>query len=157
MTLDNDIGMIYLATAPRNLLTTYAPGVIRGITLPSSSDTSLTFAGNTATTSGFGKISNTQGSTLLRYAQVPVISNTECSRYYRILGSVVCISTSNGRSTCNGDSGGPLTVSLRGQNVLVGVTSFVSSAGCTSGYPAGFARVTSFLPWINNNIARFPQ
>jgi secreted trypsin-like serine protease len=33
----------------------------------------------------------------------------------------------------------------------VGVTSFVSSAGCESGTPHGFTRLPEYLQWIERN------
>merc|ERR1712243_87791 len=59
----------------------------------------------------------------------------------RIVGSgVVCIDTTGGKGTCNGDSGGPLTmkyeVTKAGQKwKQVGIVSFGASAGCEVGYP----------------------
>ena len=51
-----------------------------------------------------------------------------------------------------GDSGGPLIYrESDGVYTQVGIVSFVSSAGCTRGYPAGFTRVTSYLNWISSN------
>jgi len=50
-----------------------------------------------------------------------------------------------------GDSGGALVVPSSGGFTQIGVVSFVSSAGCASGYPSGYARVTSFVDWIRSN------
>ena len=50
-----------------------------------------------------------------------------------------------------GDSGGPLVVTSGNNFILIGVVNFVSSAGCAAGHPAGYARVTSFRAWIQNN------
>ena len=50
-----------------------------------------------------------------------------------------------------GDSGGALVVENGNGFTQIGVVSFVSSAGCASGYPSGYARVTSFLDWIRAN------
>ena len=50
-----------------------------------------------------------------------------------------------------GDSGGALAVRESDGNwTQVGVVSFGSSAGCTRGFPVGFASVTSFLNWISS-------
>ena len=50
-----------------------------------------------------------------------------------------------------GDSGGALVVQNGGSYTQIGVVSFVSSAGCASGYPSGYARVPYFLDWIKTN------
>ncbi|CAH0755211.1 unnamed protein product [Diatraea saccharalis] len=55
---------------------------------------------------------------------------------------------SGGQGTCQGDSGGPLVVTSNGRRILVGVTSFGARAGCAAGYPAAYARVTSFISFI---------
>jgi secreted trypsin-like serine protease len=47
-----------------------------------------------------------------------------------------------------GDSGGALVLNNGDSYLQIGVVSFVSSLGCASGYPSGYARVTSFLDWI---------
>jgi secreted trypsin-like serine protease len=50
-----------------------------------------------------------------------------------------------------GDSGGALVLPIAGGFKQIGVVSFVSSLGCASGSPSGYARVTSFLDWIRVN------
>jgi len=48
-----------------------------------------------------------------------------------------------------GDSGGALAVQESDDLwTQVGVVSFGAAAGCQLGFPVGFARVSSFLPWI---------
>merc|ERR1711963_1303254 len=42
---------------------------------------------------------------------LPIITNSECNAIYGIVGDgVVCIDTTGGKGTCNGDSGGPLNM-----------------------------------------------
>lgn len=53
---------------------------------------------------------------------------------------------------CKSDSGGPLTVMRDGQRTLIGIASFVSGVGCEMGFPTGFTRVTSFVPWIRSRL-----
>lgn len=94
-------------------------------------------------------VSASSTSSSLNYSSLPIIANSICSVTYGtkvITANTICVSTPSGTSTCQGDSGGPLA--LESDGVLIGVTSFVSSAGCASGSPAGFIRVTSYLNWI---------
>jgi secreted trypsin-like serine protease len=51
-----------------------------------------------------------------------------------------------------GDSGGALVLD-NGDNsyTQIGIVSFVSTAGCASGYPSGYSRVTYYLDWIRAN------
>ena len=51
------------------------------------------------------------------------------------------------------DSGAPL-VYKNGNEAYeqIGIISFISSTGCTSGSPAGFTEVYKFKSWINSII-----
>ncbi|KAJ0176069.1 hypothetical protein K1T71_008243 [Dendrolimus kikuchii] len=147
----NDIAMINLPSTV-SFTTNIAP-----IALPSGSQLSETFAGNSAVASGFGltsdggSIPTTQ---FLSHVNVDIITNAVCVLSFPMIlqNSNICISGANGRSTCNGDSGGPLVVTRNGVPILVGVTSFGSARGCQVGSPAAFARVTFFTSWINSNM-----
>ena len=109
------------------------------------------FVGVTAVVSGFGRTSDATQATsaIVRWVNQPIITNAACSAVYGgiIIASTICASTAGGQGTCNGDSGGPLNF---GGN-QIGVVSFVAAAGCQAGFPAGYARVTSFVAWINSN------
>ncbi|KAJ9580605.1 hypothetical protein L9F63_024220 [Diploptera punctata] len=149
-TLNNDIALVRLPSAVS--LTQF----IQTVALPSSAMASNTFAGQTITVSGWGRISDsTSGiSNNLNYINLPVITNSVCQLYYSssiIVSSTICADGAGGRSTCNGDSGGPMVLSINGVTTQIGVVSFVSSRGCGSGYPSGYVRVTSFLSWISSN------
>jgi len=127
--------------------------------LPESGDT----ADETelVTCTGWGKPSDSAGgiSPVLRMVEDrPIISNSQCNAIYGIVGpGVVCIDTTGGKGTCNGDSGGPLNMMFDVVNKdgtpghkwkQVGVVSFGASAGCEAGYPAGFSRVEYYRDWI---------
>ncbi|PSN53082.1 Chymotrypsin BI [Blattella germanica] len=143
-TLANDIALVRLPSAVS--LSNY----IQTIKLPSYSMASNSFAGTTVTVSGWGKTSDNGGvSNQLNYVNLNIITNSACSSYYgsTIISSTICADGSSRQSTCNGDSGGPMVTN----GVQIGVVSFVSSRGCASGYPSGYARVTSFLSWISSN------
>ncbi|XP_039487635.1 serine protease 1 isoform X2 [Drosophila santomea] len=127
---------------------------INKVELPALAGTYSTYAGQNAVASGWGKISDAASSvaSTLQYENFSVVSVAVCQDTYGSLiatNKVICVATPNKTSTCNGDSGGPLVLVSDGK--LIGVTSFVSSAGCESGAPAGFTRVTSYLDWIKTN------
>ena len=50
-----------------------------------------------------------------------------------------------------GDSGVALVVQNGSSFTQIEVVSFVSSAGCASGFPSSYTRVTFFLDWIRSN------
>merc|ERR1712177_179905 len=115
--------------------------------------------GEMVTCTGWGKPSDSAGgiSPVLRMVEDrPIISNAECNAVYGIVGDgVVCIDTTGGKGTCNGDSGGPLNMKYDVKSGAsgdkwkqVGVVSFGASAGGEVGYPAGFTRTEYYLDWI---------
>ncbi|XP_058815081.1 collagenase-like [Topomyia yanbarensis] len=147
--LNNDIGLIRLTT-PVGFNQN-----IQAVRLPSADRTGESFVDRIATVSGFGRTSNTGPvSPTKNWVNIRVISNAACAAVYG--SSVVVASTICGtgaqqanQSTCQGDSGGPLTIQEGGASTQIGVVSFVSSAGCTSGHPSGYVRTTHFRNWIN--------
>jgi len=87
----------------------------------------------------------------LREVDVPVLSDTIAEEIYAGIDftTKICIDSSDGKGVCSGDSGGPL---IDDSSTLVGIASFVSSAGCESGIPHCFTAVPSFLDWIAANM-----
>merc|ERR1712193_162374 len=125
--------------------------------LPSVGDTAD--PNELVTATGWGKPSDNAGgiSPVLRMVEdLPIITNSECNAIYGIVGDgVVCIDTTGGKGTCNGDSGGPLNMKFdvkdgaAGQKwKQIGVVSFGASAGCEVGYPAGFSRTEYYRDWL---------
>ncbi|XP_023947033.1 collagenase-like [Bicyclus anynana] len=117
------------------------------------------FAGTWVTASGFGRTSdnaNIGQNQVLSHVSMQVITNQACANVYGnsvVIASVICTGTNGGRqSVCHGDSGGPLDVGSGAGRQLIGVTSFVHRAGCQSGNPSGFMRVTSFNAWIRQRM-----
>ncbi|KAK7792954.1 hypothetical protein R5R35_002608 [Gryllus longicercus] len=147
LTLRNDILLIQLAT-PVSLNQYIQPSQL-------ATNGALTYAGNTARVSGYGKTSQTSGaSTVLKYVDVKVLSNAQCALFYgnTIYSGSICTQEVNSAvigNSCNGDSGGPLVDLATGQQI--GVVSFGSSSGCESGDPKGLTRVTYFIDWISSN------
>lgn len=150
-TLHNDVALLRLPVAPRR------GANIAIIPLAPPNWTELTDVPVRA--SGFG-LTRDGGSVSQNLNKVNLIgvSNRQCQQVYgttTVIASTLCArwSTQSGQSTCNGDSGGPLTAVSGNRHYLVGVVSFVVAGDCDSGHPSGYARVTSFLNWINDNIA----
>ncbi|KAJ8889048.1 hypothetical protein PR048_008542 [Dryococelus australis] len=147
--LRNDIALIKL---PWRI--TYN-AFIQPIRLPSLSQLSKTFANVPATVSGWGLDSDsaTAISPVLRYISQPVLSNAVCTlRYFGVItDSHICTSGQDGKSTCSGDSGGPLAIlDADGVRTQIGVVSFGLALGCEIGWPGAYARVTSFVDWISS-------
>jgi len=151
-TLSNDIALIELPSP-----ITFND-YIKPACLPDDGDTAD--VDELVTCTGWGKPSDNAGGIAPKLRMVedlPIISNAECNSVYGIVGSgVVCIDTTGGKGTCNGDSGGPLNmkgdVKAAGQQWKhVGVVSFGASAGCEVGMPAGFTRTEYYLDWISAN------
>ena len=127
--------------------------------LPSRESEDDTFAGEFATVTGWGKLSDadTEAADTPHYAHDrPIISNLQCHQdlgtIFGITPDFICIDTTGGVGVCNGDSGGPLNMQPAegeyGPYVQVGVANYVPNMGCESEKPHAFARVTSFLDWI---------
>ncbi|XP_058053419.1 brachyurin-like [Anopheles bellator] len=123
--------------------------------LPARSD-SRQFGGFMGTVSGFGRTSDASQATsaVVMFASNPVLTEADCIGQWNavlIQPQNVCMSGAEGRSACNGDSGGPLAVQDGGASRQVGIVSFGSAAGCAIGMPSVYARVTFFLGWIEAN------
>ncbi|XP_046966658.1 collagenase-like [Vanessa cardui] len=131
---------------------------IQAIALPAISDVRQDFSGLTATASGYGKTRDAQNnfpaSTNLHHVDLEILTNAVCQRSFDIPihGSQMCTKGVRGIGTCDGDSGGPLTVIWKNQRTLVGIVSFGVGDGCQAGFPSVYTRVTAFLPWIQGNM-----
>lgn len=87
------------------------------------------------------------GTNILRFVSVPVISNAQCNTMYggRITTGMLCAGfPEGGRDACQMDSGGPLTFN----NQLIGVVSW--GTGCARpNAPGVYARVAHYRNWID--------
>jgi len=102
---------------------------------------------------------------VVNHVSVPVFDWNACKRAYEaihlsmtITNDMVCAGLSEGgKDSCQGDSGGPLiTYNLKEKRwILVGVVSW--GKGCAlAGFPGIYARVSYFVPWIEQTIAAHP-
>jgi len=149
ITLHNDLALVHLPE-PVNFT-----NIIRPVCLPKHSESDEHWAHEDCQASGWGKPTDsaTSISPELREVTVDTITNIACALEYPTVvnKNIICISGKNGKSTCNGDSGGPLHLVQDGVFKQIGITSFGSSLGCEIGMHAGFTRPASFLEWIETN------
>merc|ERR1719295_151620 len=144
--LQNDIALVHLGDPVE------FSNSIRPVCLPTHSDAGDSLAGLEVLASGWGrpKDNATGISPVLREVSVTTIDNLTCASQYPtvVTKKILCISGLNGRSTCKGDSGGPLHLINQGVFTQVGVTSFGSVFGCEVNMHAGFTRTAAYLQWI---------
>ncbi|KAJ6648967.1 Chymotrypsin BI [Pseudolycoriella hygida] len=146
--VQNDVAVIQLPT-----VVPLIPQVIRAAILPTAEMT-YDFAGEDAVASGWGVFSsdNPVVSDVLRYVYDNIITIPQCTlSTIGIAGpNNICMTGTQNRGVCNGDSGGPLTVRRSDASMHVGIASFVV-ASCHNTLPSVFVRTTSFLDWIGAN------
>jgi len=143
--IHNDLALVHL---PEKV--TFSD-TIRPVCLPSYSDAGDAMAHVPAVASGWGKPSDDASgiSPVLREVDTETITNLACAlQFLTVNKNIICISGKDGKSTCNGDSGGPLHVVNGGVYTQIGITSFGSAMGCELGFHAAFTRTASYLEWI---------
>ncbi|XP_023948133.2 collagenase-like [Bicyclus anynana] len=130
---------------------------IQAIPLPAAADANQQFAGMQGVVTGYGKVRDAQKgfptTTSLHHINLNIITNAACQSSFdmSLHASHMCTSGAGKVGTCDGDSGGPLTVVWKNKRTLVGIVSFGLADACQSGYPSVYTRVTSFLTWIQAN------
>jgi len=114
----------------------------------------MKFRSNTmCTVTGFGAIreGGPQATTLMK-ADVPLVGNRKCSKFYnsRISNLKICAGYDRGSiDSCQGDSGGPLVCPKNGKAYLAGVVSY--GIGCARPkLPGVYANVRNLLDFIED-------
>lgn len=137
-TLQNDIALLHF---PDDIEFSDTVGAID---LPSQCED---YVGKTCIVSGYGHMGRDKPlATTLQYTNLTVIKDEHCSRLYNhenFDGTKLCCLGRNGRSTCSGDSGGPLAC----KQILSGIVSF-GKGSCDGRNPSGYTKVCKFVPWI---------
>uniref|UniRef100_A0A6A7FNN4 Transmembrane protease serine 9-like n=1 Tax=Hirondellea gigas TaxID=1518452 RepID=A0A6A7FNN4_9CRUS len=146
--ITDDLALIHLSE-PITFTTEIQP-----VCMPAYSTPGLE-AGELVNPSGWGTTSDNDFyiTDVLREVTVPVMSNRQCKLIYgpSVTDNTVCVDTTGGMGICSGDSGGPLNHVENGISYIRGISSYGSSAGCETGYPNGFSRVSNYLDWIETN------
>jgi len=112
----------------------------------------------TATLIGWGVTAAGSGADRLQEAQVPLVVQDACRRYYSsygvtILATMLCAGDITGNiDACVGDSGGPLLVwqaeSERWQQI--GIVSWGAACGTPGAYGV-YTNLSSFVDWVESN------
>ena len=132
-------------------------GTAKKIILPDYIDVStLIYSKDTATVSGWGKTRNENKTIILQSVKVPLVTTEICMESYpnSIYKSMICAGYKDGgKDSCNGDSGGPLSVEIYGNQILIGIVSWGYPSGCGIPDKYGvYTNVKEFTPWINETI-----
>ncbi|XP_059482221.1 transmembrane protease serine 9-like [Neocloeon triangulifer] len=142
----NDIALLYLASA-----VTFTDN-IKAIALPTASV--VTDAGTIGIVSGFGRTSDSTQTTsnVLKYAELPIVSNDVCTTAYTSSyepENMICArATQQDQADCQGDSGGPYVLNAAAADATqVGIVSF-GGESCL-GTPSVYTRVSAYLNWIS--------
>lgn len=105
------------------------------------------YEGKTCIVSGYGHMGKDKPlATILQYTNLTVINDKRCTKLYNhenFDGTKLCCLGENGRSTCSGDSGGPLAC----KGILSGIVSF-GKGSCDGRNPSGYTKVCKYVPWI---------
>ncbi|XP_039751931.1 collagenase-like [Pararge aegeria] len=129
---------------------------IQPIRIQASADKDKNYDNIRLQASGWGRTwTNGASPEVLNWVYLNGVNNVRCRAAFGgsaiVVDSTICAGSYNvtSQSTCQGDSGGPLiAIDVDGQPTEVGVTSFVSSTGCHTGFPAGFIRPGYYHEWF---------
>jgi secreted trypsin-like serine protease len=138
---NHDYGLVYLKQ----------PLPMAPVVLASSPDKASVLAyGSLARVVGWGMTEKGTPSSVLLYADVPVVTDSVCAQSYSRLdnSTTFCAGYAlGGADSCKGDSGGPIFGVVNGTIVQIGVVSFGYGCGASNAYGV-YAWIGAVLPWI---------
>lgn len=119
-------------------------------------------AGAEVTATGWGKAEAVEGlapSAVLMKVDLRVMDGERCKKLpgygpMRISGKVIC-AAHPARTTCRGDSGGPLTLT-NGAPAIVGIVSWGKARCAPDGNPAIYTSIASYYDWIQQAMKLDP-
>ena len=137
--IDNDIALIRVNT---NLI---QPPKSSAVKLPSANQK---IQGQIVVASGYGLTEQGRPSGVLKAVEMKILTDQQCRQPIFKPQQMFCAGgvQGHGHGTCSGDSGGPIV--LKGQNVIVGLTSFGSDCGGVGGY----TKVSNYLNFIHQTM-----
>ncbi|XP_011506497.1 PREDICTED: uncharacterized protein LOC105368979 [Ceratosolen solmsi marchali] len=149
-TFENDLALLELET-PVQFDAHIVP-----ICMP---DDNTDYVNRMATVTGWGRLKYNGGvPSVLQEVKVPIMENSVCQEMFQtaghsklIIDSFMCAGYANGqKDSCEGDSGGPLTLQRSdGRWILVGTVSH--GIKCAAPYlPGVYMRTTYFKPWLHS-------
>ncbi|CAB0017987.1 unnamed protein product [Nesidiocoris tenuis] len=123
------------------------------------------FNDNGAVAAGWGWTREVHGrggrANVLQKVDLTVLSNDQCTSWYRSQGKKVTIQTTQmcagfeqgGKDACWADSGGPLMVGSGDGTMVIGIVS--TGIGCARPkLPGLYTRIANFVPWIGETLRR---
>ena len=143
---ENDIALIRLSTPVTDL----AP-----VDIINSIDLAQLVDDDAARIYGWGE-TGSGASAVLQFADVSFQTQDTCDAAWGgiVSESSVC-SIDDVSAVCFGDSGGPMTVTVDGQEVLVGITSYGAAdadGNCVVGFPDVFMSPAYYFTWIAETV-----
>ena len=152
----NDIALVHIVNdgPPRRL----DPAQVRPLSLhkgplPAGAEVTATGWGKTEAVDGFAP------SAVLMKVDLRVMDRERCKKLpdygpQRINGNVIC-AAHPARSTCRGDSGGPLTLT-NGAPAIVGIVSWGKKKCAPDGNPGVYTNIASYYDWIQQAMKLDP-
>ncbi|XP_026832533.1 spaetzle-processing enzyme-like [Drosophila erecta] len=134
---------------------------VRPICLPTGDLIQNHFVDYGMDAAGWGLTENRQPSPTKLKVTVNVLNRTICQEKYssfkvKLSDTQLCAGGMKGIDTCDGDSGGPLMVSIStgGRDVfyIAGITSYGTKQCGFQGWPGVYTRTGAFIDWIQQKL-----
>ena len=114
------------------------------------------FTGQMALVYGWGREESGQYPSVLKEVGVRVVDQETCKEAMfpiSITDKMLCAGGVEGEDSCAGDSGGPLTIKVGDQHILIGETSFGRGCGRRGTYGI-YGRISSFIEFIERKMEK---
>lgn len=154
-TLQNDLALLRLAED--------APASLTPLSIADATIMELVGnPGDLALVSGWGDLlTGGPAPDVLQEVEIPIVANDVCNAAIGAEGlpdavadTMLCAGTvEGGQNVCNGDSGGPLTVTANGVDYSVGIVSWGLNGCAAPDVYAVFTRTAAFADWLATNMA----